>query len=334
MGCSSSLKAKPQAEGEASGTVVSVTTQAATWTGEGRRPFEARTADRGRFARTQRLRGSGTATLLRAVRSLNLQGPKGKRNTLPWCQTHYVRGQSGLCSLLFERKTLKRTPRSSPKAGDAGGGSPGDAPLWGGCSASAEVLSEEGCWTGRRLPVGSWGGSRLIPPTAPLRVLTAAFAVYWSTALAGGSLLSGGRAEGEREEGWGGTGTLLHRRWTVFLSSLPKGKEKASGGYSRGGSNSLFFHPAGERILPSALRSPAPQARGVTHCCPWPQHHTAPTRWVGLKVLTAPLGYDHAHRPPQALTGWAGDERVCSAAWVSTPPLGAGTLPGAVILVC
>lgn len=41
----------------------------------------------------------------------------------------------------------------------------------------------------------------------------------------------------------------------MFLSSLPKGKEKASGGYSQGGSNSLFFHTAGECILPSTLCS-------------------------------------------------------------------------------
>lgn len=108
--------------------------------------------------------------------------------------------------------------------------------------------------------------------------LAIAFALYLSTPLARGSLLSGGRAEGEAEEGWGGTGTLLHRRWTVFLSSLPKGKEKASGGYSQGGSDSLFFHPAGERILPSALCSPAPQASRVTRCLLWPQ--TLRTGWL------------------------------------------------------
>lgn len=148
-----------------------------------------------------------------------------------------------------------------------------------------------------RRGAGPGGGSQLIPSTASLQVrgksavpLAIAFAIYLLTPLASGSLLSGGRAEGEGEEGWGGTGTLLHRRWTVFLSSLPKGKEKASGGYSQGGSNSLFFHPAGERFLPSALCSPAPQASGVTRCLLRPQHHTAPTRWVGLKVLRAPLG--------------------------------------------
>lgn len=48
----------------------------------------------------------------------------------------------------------------------------------------------------------------------------------------------------------------------MFLSSLPKGKGKASGGYSQGGSNSLFFHPAGGRILPSACCSPAPRLAG------------------------------------------------------------------------
>ena len=145
--------------------------------------------------------------------------------------------------------------------------------------------------------MGCYRGSRLIPPTASLQVLSKstvtlaiAFAIYLLTPLASGNSLSGGRAEREGKEGWGGTGTLLHRRWTVFLSSLPKGKEKASGGYSQGGSNSLFFHPAGERILPSALCSPAPQASRVTRCRLRPQHHTAPTRWVDLKALTAPLG--------------------------------------------
>lgn len=56
----------------------------------------------------------------------------------------------------------------------------------------------------------------------------------------------------------------------MFLSSLPKGKGKASGGYSQGGSNSLFFHPAGGRILPSACCSPAPRLAG-------PQRDTVPT---------------------------------------------------------
>lgn len=128
-------------------------------------------------------------------------------------------------------------------------------------------------------------GSRLIPPTSSLQVLgkstvplAIAFAIYLLSPLASGSLLLGGRAEGE--EGWGGTGTLLHRRWTVFLSSLPKGKEKTSGGYSQGGSNSLFFHPAGERILPSALCSPASQTSGVTCCRLRPQQHAGPARWV------------------------------------------------------
>lgn len=163
-------------------------------------------------------------------------------------------------------KSGKHTLVSKPKVGDACGVCPGDAPSWAGCFVSVEVLSEEECWPRRCFPVGCYCGSQPIPPTASLQVLgkstvplAITFATYLLTPLGSGSLLSGGRAEGEGEEGWGGTGTLLHRRWTVFLSSLPKGKEKASGGYSQGGSNSLFFHPAGEHILPSVLYSLAPR---------------------------------------------------------------------------
>lgn len=76
----------------------------------------------------------------------------------------------------------------------------------------------------------------------------------------------------------------------MFLLSLPKGKEKASGGYSQGGSNSLFFHPAGDRILPSALCSLASQGSRVTCCWFCPHHHRVPPHWVGLKVLTALWG--------------------------------------------
>lgn len=47
---------------------------------------------------------------------------------------------------------LNTLPPPNPRLGDACGGSPGDAPSWAGCSASAEVLSEEGCWTRRWLP--------------------------------------------------------------------------------------------------------------------------------------------------------------------------------------
>lgn len=103
-------------------------------------------------------------------------------------------------------------------------------------------------------------------------------------------------------------GTLQHRRWTVFLLSLPKGKEKASGGYSQGGSNSLFFHPAGDCILPSALCPLASQASGVMCCWFYPHHRRVPPRWVGLKVLTAPLGLWQGSSPTAGSMGWAGDE--------------------------
>lgn len=110
----------------------------------------------------------------------------------------------------------------------------------------------------------------------------------------------------------------------MFLLSLPKGKEKASGGYSQGGSNSLFFHPAGDPILPSAL-------------CP-----VFPGQWgYVLLVLPTPLqsastlgGFKGPHSPSGALTrlitlcrlyGRAGDEYMTA--------LGAGTLPGVIILI-
>lgn len=161
---------------------------------------------------------------------------------------------------------LNTLPPSKPKAGDACGGSPGDAPSQAGCSVSAEVLGKEGSWTRRWLPVGSYHGSRLIPPTslAPGAWQKRSPPHYSFCYLLIDSscqrLFALGRPSGRRGRGGlGRTGTLLHRRWTVFLSSLPKGKEKASGGYSQGGSNSLFFHPAGEHILPSALCSPGQQ---------------------------------------------------------------------------
>lgn len=64
------------------GAVEIATAQSGHSTGEGTLPFHAQVTERRAFKRTLRLHG-GTATLLRAMRSLNPQEPKAKRNTLP-----------------------------------------------------------------------------------------------------------------------------------------------------------------------------------------------------------------------------------------------------------
>lgn len=121
--------------------------------------MDVQITERRLFKRTLRLRGAGTAMLLRAMRSLGLREPKAKRNTLPWCQTHYVCGQSNLCLLYFERKSLKHTPPSSPRQVVLVG-APQVMPRDG------EVLGKEGCWTRRWLLVGCCPGSWLIALTA------------------------------------------------------------------------------------------------------------------------------------------------------------------------
>lgn len=69
-----------------------------------------------------------------------------------------VRPEQPLLVIFLRGNPLNVLPPSKPKAGDAGGGSPGGAPSRAGCS--------EGSWTRRWLPMGSYHGSRLIPPTS------------------------------------------------------------------------------------------------------------------------------------------------------------------------
>lgn len=153
-----------------------------------------------------------------------------------------------------------------------------------------------------RRGAGQGGGSPWVPIMAPgwslqpasLQVLgksavplTIAFVIYLLTPLASGSLLSGGRAEGEGEEGWGERELFCTGGGLCFFHLYQRGRKKPQEGIPR---EEVIPFSSTQQESTSCLQLSAPQASRVMCCLLRPQQHTALTRWVGLKVLTSPLG--------------------------------------------